>query len=48
MLRKVLLWTGLALTAGSGTRAQTLPDSLTAEQVVTLARIRAPQEEGDL
>ena len=43
MLRKVLLWTGLALTAGSGTQAQALPDSLTAEQVVALARARAPQ-----
>lgn len=43
MLRKVLLWTVLALPAGTGIQAQSLPDSLTAEQVVALARVRAPQ-----
>ena len=41
MLKKVLLCVGFALAAGSGTRAQTLPDSLTAEEVVRLARARA-------
>lgn len=43
MPTKVSLWAGLALLASSGTEAQTLPDSLAAEQVVALARARAPQ-----